>query len=120
VRKVLLLEDDLLTAAVLQDLLEGHGLQVKVCQSSDSAYSEGISNTPDIVIADICVPGDISSIKLVQLLHEVNPDLRAVFISGYSLGDLRKLISGLDWASCVAKPLSFEDIVEELSGEGIT
>jgi hypothetical protein len=57
-------------------------------------------------------------VSLVEQLREANPDLRAVFISGYALADLRKLVVGLDWASCVAKPVLFEDIVDELSREG--
>jgi DNA-binding response OmpR family regulator len=106
------------TAVVLRDLLEAEGLEVALCQSTESAYSAGILNPPDIIIADICVTGDATAISLVKQLREANPDSRAVFISGYALDDLRKLVVGLDWASCVAKPVLFEDIVDELRGEG--
>ncbi len=113
---VVILEDDLLASAALSQLLEGEGLQVRAFASTDSAYAACVECPPDVLIADWCVPGDISTQRLVELLHELNPSLRVIFTSGYEPDELRGLTRDERWMSYISKPIPFERLVEDIRG----
>lgn len=113
---VVIIEDDVLASMALRQLLEDEGLDVRAYVSTDSAYAECVIRPPDIVIADWCVPGDLLTHELVQLLHEINPALRVVFTSGYDPEELQGMIRKERWMSYVSKPLSFDRLVEDIKG----
>ena len=111
---VVILEDDLLAAMALSQLLEGEGLDVRTFASTDSAYAECSMTPPDVLIADWCVPGDVTTVQLVEHLHRLNPALRVIFTSGYETEELRGLTDGQCWMSYVSKPIPFDQVVENI------
>ncbi len=113
---VVILEDDLLASTALSQLLEGEGLEVRTFASTDSAYAECMSRPPDVLIADWCVPGDISTQRLVEFLHERNPSLRVIFTSGFEPDEIRGLTRGEKWMSYLSKPIPFDRLVEDIRG----
>ncbi len=113
---VVIIEDDLLASMALRQVLEEEGLSVKTYAATDSAYAECSVCPPDVVVADWCVPGDISTAHLVEHLHQLNPALRVIFISGYEPEELRGLTRGRQWMSYLPKPIPFDRIVENIRG----
>lgn len=113
---VVIVEDDVLASTALCQLLEDEGLDVRTYASTDSAYAECTVRPPDIVIADWCVPGDLSTHKLVESLHELNPALRVIFTSGYDPEELRGMVRNEHWMSYLSKPISFDRLVEDIKG----
>lgn len=111
---VVIVEDDILASMALRQLLEGEGLDVKTFSSTDSAYAECSVSLPDVLIADWCVPGDITTHQLVEHLHRLNPALRVIFTSGYEPDELRGLTADQKWMSYVSKPIPFDRIVENI------
>lgn len=111
---VVVLEDDLLASMALRELLEGEGVSVRTFASTDSAYAECSVSPPDVLIADWCVPGDITTVQLVEHLHRLNPGLRVIFTSGYAPEELRGLTEGQRWMSYVSKPIPFDRIIENI------
>lgn len=113
---VVVLEDDLLASTALSQLLEGEGLEVRTYASTDSAYAECISRPPDVLVADWCVPGDISTQRLVECLRELNPSLRVIFTSGFDPEELRGMTRDEEWMSYLSKPIPFDRLVEDIRG----
>ncbi len=111
---VVIVEDDVLASMALRQLLEGEGLRVRTFASTDSAYAECSVSPPDVLIADWCVPGDITTPQLVEHLHRINPSLRVIFTSGYEPDELRGLTTGERWMSYMSKPIPFDRIVENI------
>ena len=109
-----ILEDDVLISEALRELLLGTGLEVKSYGSTDSAFAECSERPPDVLIADWCVPGDVSTSRLVSYLHEVNPAMTVVFTSGQKTPELSELIACNPWAAFIPKPLSFESLLEAI------
>lgn len=113
---VVIIEDDVLASTALRQLLEDEGLDVRTYASTDSAYAECTVRPPDIVIADWCVPGGLSTHQLVESLHEMNPTLRVIFTSGYDPEELQRKFRSERWMSYLSKPVSFDRLVEDIKG----
>jgi len=81
---VLLVEDDHTVRKVLSRQLMRCG--VHVVSASESASAERafkLEGPFDVVVSDIVMPGDLQGPALVRKLRETDPDLPAVFLSGY-------------------------------------
>lgn len=111
---IVIVEDDLLASMALGQLLSNEGFDVRSYASTDSAYAACCVRPPDILIADWSVPGDLSSLQLVEELHRLNPALRVIFTSGYERAEILGKTSDEDWMSYISKPVSFERIIDEI------
>jgi len=111
---VAVVEDDLLASMALRELLEDEGIKVRTFASTDSAYAECCLNPCDVLIADWCVPGDLTVAQLVDHLHIFNPALRVIFTSGYAPEELHGLTKGQRWMSYMSKPIPFDRIVDSI------
>lgn len=114
--RVAILEDDLLASIALRDLLEAEGIAVQSYASTDAAFTECCVMPPDVLIADWCVPGDLSVQQLVECLRAINPALQVILTSGYEAEELRELTSDHRWISYLAKPIPFDLLVEDIKG----
>lgn len=111
---IAILEDNILVSEALSELLKSNGLDVRTYGSTDSAFADCSVSPPDVLIADWCVPGDLSTERLVTHLHEINPNMRVVFMSGVKTQELSEFLTNNRWASFVAKPTPYESIVETI------
>lgn len=82
---VLLVEDDESLGDVTVALLSAQGAKVLRASRAEAALrllDAGAS--PDIVLSDIVMPGDMDGVALARQLRERRPDLPVVLITGYS------------------------------------
>lgn len=82
---VLLVEDDESLGDVTAALLTGQGARVLRASRAETALrllDAGAS--PDIVLSDIVMPGEMDGVALARRLREQRPGLPVVLISGYS------------------------------------
>lgn len=79
-KKILLLEDDILLAQTLQELLASEGYDVTLATSGDSAIDETYENSFDLYVFDINVP-DISGLELLKSLRDADDKTQTIFIS---------------------------------------
>lgn len=87
-KKILLLEDDILLAQTLQELLELEGYNVTLVTSGNSAIDETYENSFDLYVFDINVP-DISGLELLKSLRDADDKTQTIFIS--ALVDLESI-----------------------------
>ncbi len=79
-KKILLLEDDIILAQTLCELLETNGYKVTLASSGDEASEMSYDNKYDLYIFDVNVP-DINGIELLAYLRDANDNTPAIFIS---------------------------------------
>jgi len=108
--KILLLEDDLLLAQTLQELLESESYEVTLVLNGNDAIDASYENTYDLYIFDINVP-DITGIEILKALREADDVTPTIFISALvDLNSISKAFSvGAD--DYIKKPFFPEELL---------
>jgi two-component system cell cycle sensor histidine kinase/response regulator CckA len=81
--RVLVVEDEEGVRSLARRILEGAGYVVVVADDAQEAIDLLDRSEVDVVVTDIVMPG-MSGPKLVEQLRRARPDLRAIFMSGYT------------------------------------
>ncbi len=107
--KVLLLEDDLLFAETLVDLLEESGFDVTHSPNGQSALDTTFSQKFDLYLLDINVPL-INGITLLKELREANDNTPTIFLTSHKDKDVLKksFVSGAD--DFITKPFDTDEL----------
>jgi len=82
---VLYVEDDPLGAQATVEVLRSLGWRVQHAGSADAALEilEAGGCEPDVVLADIAMPGEFDGMELAVHLRTIRPSLRVVLMTGY-------------------------------------
>lgn len=109
-RKILLLEDDLLLAQTLDELLRGEGYDVTLVDDGDKAADAAYDNRYDLYIFDINVP-ELNGIDLLKALREADDKTPTLFIS--ALVDLNSITKGFEVGAddYIKKPFFPEELL---------
>ncbi|MGE0426152.1 MAG: response regulator [Reyranellaceae bacterium] len=113
-RRVLVVEDEMLVAMLVEDILEELGLEVAgVCSHLDDALKKAASESVDFVILDVNLDGK-RSFPVADILRSRN--IPFAFATGYGAQALEAEYAG---ASTIAKPFMPGDIKEMLEKAGV-
>ena len=106
--KILFLEDDPIIGSLVTDFL-GESYEVKHCYNSADALEMAESESFDLYIFDINVPG-ISGLELLKSLREFNDTTPAIFITAYQ--ELKYLKDGFSAGAndFIRKPFELEEL----------
>lgn len=85
----LIVEDDVLIADLLSELLEAAGHEVIICNSYDQAMEHLGSSPIDVVLSDVDLRQNQSGADLVDTCRAQYPNLRFVLMSGHSQDSLQ-------------------------------
>ncbi len=80
-QKVLVVDDNRLLAATIQEMLEGDGLEVMSANDGIAGYSAYLIFKPDIVITDIQMPRK-NGLEMMGHIRTHEPMIRTIYISG--------------------------------------
>jgi CheY-like chemotaxis protein len=117
---ILIVDDEDIIADVTQGMLEGLGYQVLMARSGPEAveiYRENRDRI-DLVIMDMIMPG-MNGGEAFDLIKAMNPDVKAILSSGYSLNGMAKDIIARGVRAFIQKPFRMEDlsrIIREVFG----
>ena len=109
-KNILLLEDDILLAETLQELLESEGYKVTLVLDGGAAADASYDNTYDLYIFDINVP-EINGLELLESLRGADDKTPAIFIS--ALVDLNTISKGFEVGAddYIKKPFFPEELL---------
>jgi DNA-binding NtrC family response regulator len=95
---VLVVDDEELYRRALQRILKRVGHTVTTARDSTEALGIVSDRPVDLVLADIQMPG-INGLELVRQIHEINPDLPCLVITGYGTpqNSVEALRAGAFW-----------------------
>lgn len=113
-RSLLLVEDDVAAAEALAGALSGRGWQVRVAHGGNPALALFRAEPADAVITDLHMT-DGDGWQLIERLRALSPDLPILAISTYDGCDAQRAVT-CGAAVVLRKPLSLQDVCEELDG----
>ena len=69
--KILVVEDDFITAMEIKRLLESHGYYCYSASSSDDAFEKAVETKPDLILMDVKIRGKEDGIKTTKKIKEL-------------------------------------------------
>jgi PAS domain S-box-containing protein len=108
---ILLVDDEKMVAEVTRELLESLGYRVYATGSGQEAIAVYMEKRDeiDLVILDMIMPG-ISGGETFNRLREIDPDLRVLLSSGYSINGEAKIIMDRGCDGFIQKPFQLENL----------
>jgi CheY-like chemotaxis protein len=107
-RRVLVVDDDPESCALLAELLSWEGFQPSACTTGERALELLRLAHYDALVTDQIMPG-ISGVDLARRALDIDSSLRCVVLSGYA----RPEGINLPW---IRKPINTEALIEMLTG----
>lgn len=113
-RRILIVEDDADTQALLKTVLERHGAEVIIADSSAGALTEVERRKPDVIISDIGMTGE-NGYEFIRKIRSLPPEkgghIPAVALTAYAgVGDRRRaLLAGFQ--THLPKPVEPDDLL---------
>lgn len=112
--KAVIVEDDALTRATLSELLESEGFGVRAFGSTDEALLSCLTDPPQILISDLCVPGSLGTRDLVRCVRKASSETKIIFITGYDSEEIVHGSPDLVDVERYAKPVDFDALIASL------
>jgi len=81
VRKILVVDDDPDMRTMLQELLKSCGYDVRVAADGLAAFRAFVTESPDVVLLDIRMPG-IDGIDVLASIREIDPFVKVIMLTG--------------------------------------
>jgi two-component system, cell cycle sensor histidine kinase and response regulator CckA len=113
---ILLVEDDFAVRTITQNLLETKGYRVWNAESGQEALEVWRAHAAevDLLLTDLVMPGTLTGRELATRLHGEKPQLKVIFMSGYSPeagGGKTDFVSRLS-ACFLSKPCAARTLLE--------
>jgi len=108
-RRLMIIEDDPSLAGALARSFERRGYSVQVCDRADAVESALDSFLPGFAVVDLKLVG-ASGLECVRILHERNPAMRIVVLTGFA--SIATAVEAVKLGAChyLAKPSNADDI----------
>lgn len=108
--RILIVEDEIITAMSLQHLLELWGyVTCGQASSGAEAVEKADSEKPDIMLIDVSLSGNINGIAAAREIRS-RLNIPVIFITGYSDKETMKEIEDIGPAGCFVKPVDFDKL----------
>jgi len=114
-RKILILDDDARVLSVLAVMLKGLGQSVTATGTSAEAFAafraaQSDGGPFDAAIVDLTMPGDLGGAAVVARLRELDPGVKVVVMSGYSVEPTMSQHRELGLAGTLQKPFTMDTL----------
>lgn len=115
--RILVVEDEGITALHLQDLLEQRGYEnIWTAGSGEDALALAQQNPPDLAMLDIKLAGQIDGLETGRRLRASDPNLRIIYITSYSQADMRAQAAETNPIGYLIKPITKDQLFTALDG----
>lgn len=109
-RQLLIVEDDAAFARTLSRSFARRGYTVLHATSLDEVSALLQQHTPDYAVVDLKLSGDASGLACVQTLHQQDPQMLIVVLTGFA--SIATAVEAIKLGAChyLAKPANTDDI----------
>ncbi|WP_189333568.1 PAS domain-containing sensor histidine kinase [Actinoplanes ianthinogenes] len=111
---VLVVEDEVALSRIITRILTENGYRAVTAPDGRSALAKYQQHGCDLLLTDVIMP-EMSGPRLAELLHEQQPDLPVIFMSGYSNGLLGTTHVLDDDIAFLEKPFTAADLLHKLA-----
>ena len=113
--KILLMDDENIVLEAISELLREIGYTVETTKNGGEAikvYEEARqANQPfDALILDLIVPGGLGGQETLRELLKIDPDVKAVASSGYSINPIMAKFKDYGFAGAITKPFKIKEL----------
>ena len=108
--RILVIDDELGLREGCRRALRRHGYEVETAATGGEGLDKVRETGPDLVLLDVMMP-DISGIELLHTIHQHNPDIVCIIITGYATVELAVAAMKLGAYDFIAKPFSDDNLV---------
>jgi CheY-like chemotaxis protein len=110
VPKILLVEDEAVTALAMNTALNNMGfLTCQPAATGRKALERMAVEKPDVIVMDINLTGDMDGIETARRMQELG-QTAIIFITGFSYNNLLKRARALNPAAIFIKPVRLQDL----------
>jgi len=114
-KKILIVEDELIAAEYLREVLTQQGFEVQdVIDSGQEAITRALELEPDLVLMDIMLKDNVSGAEAAIAISQQNPRIGIVFLSAYSSGDILDYAVESNSYGYLMKPYNEDEIISTL------
>jgi CheY-like chemotaxis protein len=114
IKKILIVEDEILSAIWMNDFLKEEGYFVcPPVTTGEQAVKAAGDETPDVVFMDIHLAGSMDGIEAARIIHD-QYDIPIIFMTGYSNSDILEKMKGISPVACLDKPIQVSDVETSL------
>ena len=114
--RILVVDDDSVSRAILREILEKEGLQVVEATNSDEGIQTYKAEPSDVVVTDLFMP-EKGGLDVIGKVREFDPDARLIVVSGIDLRekfDIFRLAEQLGAMCTLQKPVKPEVLIESV------
>ncbi|MEI6511718.1 MAG: PAS domain-containing protein [bacterium] len=117
---ILVMDDEYLIRQVTKSALQNIGCDVEITSDGTEAirlYEQATSEGRafDGVILDLTVPGGMGGKETLEKLREIDPNVKAIVISGYSADPILANFKEYGFVGAIAKPFHINDLNKVLN-----
>jgi len=118
--KILLVDDEKIIRDFFKDVIEELKAEVDVAETSRQAldmYKKSLEGDEkyDLVFLDLTIPGDIGGIKTLEKMKALNPDIKAIAISGYSDSEVFSDPNKYEFCDILPKPFKIKELIKVIN-----
>ncbi|MEA1983434.1 MAG: response regulator transcription factor [Campylobacterota bacterium] len=112
--RILLVEDDLILAETLEELLEDQGYEITLASSANRALELTYEHSYELMLFDVNIPG-FSGFELLDMLRKSGNIIPCIFLT--SLNDIASLSHGFEVGAddYLKKPFDFDELLVRIS-----
>ncbi len=114
---ILVVEDHLISASVVQNILEGQNCEITVATSGEAAVQNTVQNTYDMIIMDVGLPGmdGCEATRLIRTSTSTqNLDVPVVGLTGHIGDEKRQMCLDAGMNTVLIKPFTIEMAIKML------
>jgi len=119
---ILVADDDTAIRTVLNQALSRAGYEVRLTGNAATLWRWVSQGEGDLVITDVVMP-NMDGPALIREVREIHPDMKVIFISGYTEDAFRQRLDSDSEIHFLPKPFSFKQLAgkvkEVISGETV-
>jgi DNA-binding NarL/FixJ family response regulator len=113
-KKLVIVEDEAVTASIIKEIFESSGFSVSgLVSTGEGAVDLVRQDPPDMIIMDIQLAGDMNGIEAVIEIQKIKK-IPVVFMTGYEDEKTMKRALDLDPVAYLVKPLIFRNVVKTI------
>lgn len=109
-RKILVVDDDEAVRSVTFEMLKRLGFDVTTADCGEVALEKARGQHYDLILLDLAMP-NMSGVEVFAALQSFQPDVRVVFMTGYSRDEFSDLlIENAETTAVLSKPFPLQEL----------
>jgi len=107
---ILAMDDEQPIRTLLEAMLGSLGHTVTSVKNGEEAVTVYQHNNFDLVILDITIPGGMGGIETIQMLKNIDPEVKALVSSGYANSPILSDFESYGFLAALAKPYLLQEL----------